>query len=90
MDFERATYAQTEDDVNRKLGKPPVEKLEPFQNGYGATWNNQIADRITSDLHAKLEQKNDPAEPRLWLIIESRAAYDAKVQHQKNRPNSLD
>jgi hypothetical protein len=90
MNFERASYAQAEDDVTQKLGKPTVEKLNPYQNGYGATWNNQIADWITSALHARLIQRNDPANPRLWLTIESRAAYDAEIHQQANRPNSLD
>ena len=90
IDFERATYAQAEGDVIQKLGKPTSEKPEPFQNGYGATWNDQIADWLTSDLHARLVQKNDPTEPRLWFTVESRAAYDAKIQQQASRPNSLD
>jgi hypothetical protein len=90
VEYERASYAQAADDVTQKLGKPTIEKLEPFQNGYGATWNNQIADWLTSDLHARLKQRNDPANPRLWLTIESRAAYDAEIQQQKNRPSSLD
>jgi hypothetical protein len=90
VDFERASYAQAADDVTQKLGKPTAEKLNPYQNGYGATWNNQIADWTTSDLHARLIQRNDPAETSLWLIVESRAAYDAEIQQQKNRPSSLD
>jgi hypothetical protein len=62
----------------------------PYQNGSGATWNDQTAYWVTSSLHAVLTQDNNPADQTLGLDIESRVAYDTKVQQQLNRPTSLD
>jgi hypothetical protein len=88
--FEKATFAQVATDMSNKLGKTPVESEDPYQNGFGATWNNQTAYWITPSVHAVLIQDNNPADQTLKLDIESHAAYDTKVHQQANRPNSLD
>jgi hypothetical protein len=90
VDFETATYDQVKSDVSSKVAAQPTESLVPFQNGYGASWNDQVTDWVTPNLHLRLEHKNNPTSPSLNLDVESRSAYDARVMQQKNRPSTLD
>jgi len=88
----RNSYEQVRDDFTKRIGVAPIsEKLTPKHNAYGATWSDPDADWLTSEVHAHLSQKENPAEPGSpWLEIETRTVFDEKVQKMNAQPSPLD
>jgi len=88
--FYKATYQQIRDDMTARVGVQPIEASTPEENGFGATWTDLRADWLTDSIHAHLEQQNNPADPQLSMVVESRAAFDAEIKKLKSQPSPLD
>jgi hypothetical protein len=59
-------------------------------NTYGATWNDQVATWLTSELYVKLLYDPNPAKPELELTVTARWLYDARTKEKANAPSPLD
>jgi len=87
---QRATYDQVREDMTTRTGVKPADGAKSYQNGFGATWTDPHADWLTSEIHAHLEQINDPARPDLSLFVQSRAEFDAQIRSLQHQASPLD
>jgi hypothetical protein len=86
-----ADYSVVRDDVTSRLGISPTEVTVPYQNAFGAKWNDITAIWDTTQLHVKLSQGSNPSHPTLpSLLVQSRAAYNELVEREKSQPKPLD
>lgn len=88
--FDPDSFARTALDLTTRLGSQPDMTEPNMFNGYGATWKDQHAIWITSELRAELLKSNNPVRPRLTFTVENRATFDARVKSLMNRKSPLD
>jgi hypothetical protein len=90
VDFKGASFADVETDLAKRIGTAPIESHPAVLNTYGATWNDQMATWLTSELCAKLLYDPNPAKPELELTVTARWLYDARTKEKANAPSPLD
>jgi hypothetical protein len=79
------------DDITIRVGVSPTSLSIPMHNAFGATWDDITYIWDTDQIHVRLTQKNNPAEPTpADLSVESRSLYLEQEAKKKAVPNPLD
>jgi hypothetical protein len=87
-----AGFGQARDDISARLGVIPVETTTPYQNGFGANWNDHTASWDDDSVHVVLFLSDNPAREsaRPSFLAESQYLHRKSLQIQKNAPRPLD
>jgi hypothetical protein len=84
-------YDSVRDDVTGRLGVAPREQTVPFQNTFGATWNDINASWDTETLRAELAQEHNPSKSSgPFLSVQTQRGYKKNLELRKNAPSPLD
>lgn len=87
-----AGFGQARDDISARLGVRPVETTTPYQNGFGANWNDHTATWDNDSVHVELFLSDNPAREtaRPRFLAESQQLHRELLEIQKNEPKPLD
>lgn len=86
-----ADFGSVRDDVTSRLGIAPKEASVPYQNAFGARWQNRIDMWDSDELRVELTEDNNPAKtssPHLW--VRSRTVYKDAIEKEKVQASPLD
>lgn len=81
-------------EMTKRFGKAAHETVLPWQNAFGAKWEDRMSEWDGPEFYAELSEDNNPAGPGGGLVctvkVESRAFHEKAVKAAGNRPSPLD